>query len=164
MRDRITTLNDGKLDKVYNQTVKKVTEDYETLHFNTAISQLMVFVNEAYKVDALPYEYIEGFVQLLAPIAPHMGEELWAILGNEGGISYAKWPTYDEAALVEDEIEVVFQVNGKVRAKANVARDLAKEDLEKLALENELIKENIEGKTVRKVIVVPNKLVNIVAN
>ncbi|OQO81536.1 leucine--tRNA ligase [Enterococcus durans] len=164
MRDRITTLNDGKLDKVYNQTVKKVTEDYETLHFNTAISQLMVFVNEAYKVDALPYEYIEGFVQLLAPIAPHMGEELWAILGNEGGISYAKWPTYDETALVEDEIEVVFQVNGKVRAKANVARDLAKEDLEKLALENELIKENIEGKTVRKVIVVPNKLVNIVAN
>ncbi|HJG22208.1 leucine--tRNA ligase [Enterococcus durans] len=164
MRDRITTLNDGKLDKVYNQTVKKVTEDYETLHFNTAISQLMVFVNEAYKVDALPYEYIEGFVQLLAPIAPHMGEELWAILGNEGGISYAKWPTYDEAALVEDEIEVVFQVNGKVRAKANVTRDLAKEDLEKLALENELIKENIEGKTVRKVIVVPNKLVNIVAN
>lgn len=164
MRDRITTLNDGKLDKVYNQTVKKVTEDYETLHFNTAISQLMVFVNEAYKVDALPYEYIEGFVQLLAPIAPHMGEELWAILGNEGGISYAKWPTYDEAALVEDEIEVVFQVNGKVRAKANVTRDLAKEDLEKLALENEWIKENIEGKTVRKVIVVPNKLVNIVAN
>ncbi len=164
MRDRITTLNDGKLDKVYNQTVKKVTEDYETLHFNTAISQLMVFVNEAYKVDALPYEYIEGFVQLLAPIAPHMGEELWAILGNEGGISYAKWPTYDEAVLVEDEIEVVFQVNGKVRAKTNVARDLAKEDLEKLALENELIKENIEGKTVRKVIVVPNKLVNIVAN
>ena len=164
MRDRITTLNDGKLDKVYNQTVKKVTEDYETLHFNTAISQLMVFVNEAYKVDALPYEYIEGFVQLLAPIAPHMVEELWAILGNEGGISYAKWPTYDEAVLVEDEIEVVFQVNGKVRAKTNVARDLAKEDLEKLALENELIKENIEGKTVRKVIVVPNKLVNIVAN
>lgn len=164
MRDRITTLNDGKLDKVYNQTVKKVTEDYETLHFNTAISQLMVFVNEAYKVDALPYDYIEGFVQLLAPIAPHMGEELWAILGNDGGISYAKWPTYDEAALVEDEIEVVFQVNGKVRAKANVIRDLAKDELEKLALANALIKENIEGKTVRKVIVVPNKLVNIVAN
>lgn len=93
MRDRITTLNDGKLDKVYHQTVKKVTEDYENLHFNTAISQLMVFINEAYKVDALPYEYIEGFVQLLAPIAPHMGEELWAILGNDGGISYAPWPT-----------------------------------------------------------------------
>ncbi|MBE8831458.1 leucine--tRNA ligase [Enterococcus hirae] len=164
MRDRITTLNDGKLDKVYHQTVKKVTEDYENLHFNTAISQLMVFVNEAYKVDALPYEYIEGFVQLLAPIAPHMGEELWAILGNEEGISYAAWPTYDESALVEDEIEVVFQINGKVRGKANVSRDLPKDELEKIAMNNETIKENIAGKTVRKVIVVPNRLVNIVAN
>lgn len=164
MRDRITTLNDGKLDKVYHQTVKKVTEDYENLHFNTAISQLMVFINEAYKVDALPYEYIEGFVQLLAPIAPHMGEELWAILGNEEGISYAAWPTYDESALVEDEIEVVFQINGKVRGKANVSRDLPKDELEKIAMNNETIKENIAGKTVRKVIVVPNKLVNIVAN
>lgn len=164
MRDRITTLNDGKLDKVYHQTVKKVTEDYENLHFNTAISQLMVFVNEAYKVDALPYEYIEGFVQLLAPIAPHMGEELWAILGNAEGISYAAWPIYDESALVEDEIEVVFQINGKVRGKANVSRDLPKDELEKIAMNNETIKENIAGKTVRKVIVVPNKLVNIVAN
>ncbi|EME3549839.1 leucine--tRNA ligase [Enterococcus faecium] len=164
MRDRITTLNDGKLDKVYHQTVKKVTEDYENLHFNTAISQLMVFINEAYKVDALPYEYIEGFVQLLAPIAPHMGEELWAILGNDGGISYALWPTYDEAALVEDEVEVVFQVNGKVRAKSNVPRDLGKDELEKAALANEIVQEYIEGKTVRKVIAVPNKLVNIVAN
>ncbi|MDU4955423.1 MAG: class I tRNA ligase family protein, partial [Enterococcus faecium] len=164
MRDRITTLNDGKLDKVYHQTVKKVTEDYENLHFNTAISQLMVFINEAYKVDALPYEYIEGFVQLLAPIAPHMGEELWAILGNDGGISYAPWPTYDEAALVEDEVEVVFQVNGKVRAKSNVPRDLGKDELEKAALANEIVQEYIEGKTVRKVIAVPNKLVNIVAN
>lgn len=164
MRDRITTLNDGKLDKVYHQTVKKVTEDYENLHFNTAISQLMVFINEAYKVDALPYEYIEGFVQLLAPIAPHMGEELWAILGNDGGISYAPWPTYDEAALVEDEVEVVFQVNGKVRAKSNVPRDLGKDELEKAALANEIVQEYIEGKTVRKAIAVPNKLVNIVAN
>ncbi len=164
MRDRITTLNDGKLDKVYHQTVKKVTEDYENLHFNTAISQLMVFINEAYKVDALPYEYIEGFVQLLAPIAPHMGEELWSILGNDGGISYAPWPTYDEAALVEDEVEVVFQVNGKVRAKSNVPRDLGKDKLEKVALANETVQEYIEGKTVRKVIAVPNKLVNIVAN
>ncbi|HCI0349080.1 TPA: leucine--tRNA ligase [Enterococcus faecium] len=164
MRDRITTLNDGKLDKVYHQTVKKVTEDYENLHFNTAISQLMVFINEAYKVDALPYEYIEGFVQLLAPIAPHMGEELWAILGNDGGISYAPWPTYDEAALVEDEVEVVFQVNGKVRAKSNVPRGLGKDELEKAALANEIVQEYIEGKTVRKVIAVPNKLVNIVAN
>lgn len=164
MRDRITTLNDGKLTKVYNQTVKKVTEDYANLHFNTAISQLMVFVNEAYKTDALPYEYVEGFVQLLAPIAPHIGEELWAILGNEGSLAYVPWPTYDEAALVEDEIEVVFQVNGKVRAKVSVSRDLPKEELEKAALADETIQAQIEGKTIRKVIVVPNKLVNIVAN
>ncbi|GMC02241.1 leucine--tRNA ligase [Enterococcus thailandicus] len=164
MRDRITTINDGKLAKVYNQTVKKVTEDYASMHFNTAISQLMVFVNEAYKADALPYEYVEGFVQLLAPVAPHLGEELWAILGNEDGISYVPWPTYDEAALVEDEIEVVFQVNGKVRSKANVAHDLGKDELEKVALADEAIQEQIAGKTVRKVIAVPNKLVNIVAN
>ena len=164
MRDRITTFNDGKLSKVYHQTVKKVTEDFEQLHFNTAISQLMVFVNEAYKADALPYEYVEGFVQLLAPIAPHIGEELWSILGNDNGISYVPWPTYDESALVEDEIEVVFQVNGKVRAKAMVPADAEKAVLEQLAQENELVQEQLQGKTIHKVIVVPNKLVNIVAN
>lgn len=164
IRDRITTFNDGKLSKVYNQTVKKVTEDFEQLHFNTAISQLMVFVNEAYKSDALPYEYVAGFVQLLAPIAPHIGEELWAILGNKEGISYVPWPTYDESALVEDEIEVVFQVNGKVRAKAKVPADADKATLEQLAQSNELVKEQLNGKTIRKIIVVPNKLVNIVAN
>ena len=164
MRDRITTFNDGSLTKVYHQTVKKVTEDFEQLHFNTAISQLMVFVNEAYKVDALPYEYVEGFVQLLAPIVPHIGEELWAILGNEEGISYVSWPTYDESALIEDEIEVVFQVNGKVRAKAKVPADADKDTLETLAKENALVQEQLQEKTIRKVIVVPNKLVNIVAN
>ncbi len=164
LRDRITTFNDGKLDKVYNQTVKKVTEDFENLHFNTAISQMMVFVNEAYKADALPYAYIEGFVQLLAPIAPHIAEELWEILGNEGGISYVPWPTFDEAALVESEVEIVCQINGKVRAKLMVPVDSSKEALEELALANEQIKEHIAGKTVRKVIAVPNKLVNIVAN
>ncbi|WP_207694711.1 leucine-tRNA ligase [Enterococcus sp. DIV0212c] len=164
MRDRITTVNDGRLTKVYNQTVKKATEDMENLHFNTAISQLMVFVNEANKVDVLPYEYIEGFVQLLAPIAPHIGEELWSILGNEDSLTNAPWPTYDEAALIEDEVEVVFQVNGKVRAKLNIARGLSKEELEEKALATEEIQSFIEGKTVRKVIVVPDKLVNIVAN
>ncbi|XCQ52608.1 leucine--tRNA ligase [Enterococcus faecalis ATCC 29212] len=164
MRDRITTINDRRLTKVYHQTVKKVTEDMANLHFNTAISQLMVFVNEANKVDALPYEYVEGFVQLLAPIAPHIGEELWQILGNEESLTYVPWPTYDEAALVEDEVEVVFQVNGKLRGKQNVARGLIKEELEQIAMNHEAVKEFIEGKTVRKVIAVPDKLVNIVAN
>lgn len=164
MRDRITTINDGRLTKIYHQTVKKVTEDMANLHFNTAISQLMVFVNEANKVDVLPYEYVEGFVQLLAPIAPHIGEELWQILGNEESLTYVPWPTYDEAALVEDEVEVVFQVNGKLRGKQNVARGLSKEELEQIAMNHEAVKEFIEGKTVRKVIAVPDKLVNIVAN
>lgn len=165
VRDCVTTFNDQKLDVVYNQTVKKVTEDYETLQFNTAISQLMVFVNAANKEQALPIEYMKGFVQLLAPIAPHLGEELWQRLTkSEESISYVPWPTYDEAKLVSDEVEVVFQINGKVRAKAEASRTISKDDLEALALANENIKNHLEGLEVRKVIVVPGKLVNIVAN
>ncbi|MGY3777789.1 leucine--tRNA ligase [Isobaculum melis] len=164
MRDRITTFNDGSLDKVYHQTVKKVTEDYEAMRFNTGISQLMIFVNEAYKANALPIAYIEGFVKLLAPIAPHISEELWSILGNEGSLTYVPWPAFDAQYLVEDEVEVIFQVNGKLKAKVHVSKDMAKEEMEKLALENEQIAQAIAGKTVRKVIAVPGKLVNIVAN
>ncbi|MGV3175694.1 leucine--tRNA ligase [Aerococcus suis] len=164
MRDRITTVNTGELDKVYHQTVKKVTEDFENLHFNTAISQLMVFVNAANKAESLYYDYVKGFIQLLAPIAPHLGEELWVIVGNEPGISYVPWPTYDESMLEDDTIEVVFQVNGKIKAKAMVAVDMDKDDLAQLAQDNDKVANAIEGKTVRKVIAVPNKLVNIVAN
>ncbi|HLR91643.1 MAG TPA: leucine--tRNA ligase [Atopostipes sp.] len=165
VRDRITTYNDGTLDIVYNQTVKKVTEDYETLQFNTAISQMMVFVNEAYKAEGLPIEYVKGFIKLLAPVTPHLGEELWQrITKSEEGITNEPWPTYDEDKLVSDEIEVVFQVNGKVRGKAKAPRSISKEDLEQLALKNDNIQEHITGLTVRKVIVVPGKLVNIVAN
>ncbi|MDT2807808.1 leucine--tRNA ligase [Vagococcus lutrae] len=164
LRDRITTFNDGKLTKVYHQTVKKVTEDYEVMHFNTAISQLMVFVNEANKQEALPIEYMNGFVQLLAPVAPHIGEELWSRLGNEGSITYVPWPEYDENHLVEDTLEIVIQINGKVRERMMVARDTSQKELEELALANETIQAQIEGKTIRKIIAVPNKLVNIVAN
>ncbi|MFS7254091.1 leucine--tRNA ligase [Carnobacterium divergens] len=164
LRDRITTFNDGALDRVYHQTVKKVTEDFEALRFNTAISQMMVFVNEAYKTDALPFNYIEGFVQLLAPIAPHMAEELWEKLGHKESLTYAVWPTFDEKFLVEDEIEVIFQVNGKLKAKAIVAKDVQKAEMEEIALADETVKEAIAGKTIRKVVVVPGKLVNIVAN
>ncbi|MGX6970356.1 leucine--tRNA ligase [Vagococcus bubulae] len=164
LRDRITKHNDEALTKVYHQTVKKVTEDYTNLHFNTAISQLMTFVNEAYKAEALPVEYMNGFLQLLAPVAPFISEELWERMGNKGSISYVTWPTYDESALVEDTIEVIFQVNGKVRGKEVVARDLSKEALEEIAMAHEGVKNQLEGKTIRKVIVVPNKLVNIVAN
>ncbi|MDT2746926.1 leucine--tRNA ligase [Vagococcus fluvialis] len=164
LRDRITMHNDGKLTKVYHQTVKKVGEDIDQLHFNTAISQLMIFVNEAYKAEALPVEYMTGFLQLLAPIAPFVSEELWERMGHKESISLATWPTYDEKELVEDEIEVIFQVNGKLKARVSVANGLSKDELEKVAFENEQIKSAIDGKTVRKVIAVPNKLVNIVAN
>ena len=164
VRDRITTINDGKLTKIYNETVKKVTEDYEAMRFNIAISQMMVFVNEAYKVDDLPIIYIEGFVKLLSPIAPHLSEELWSLLGHDDTITYATWPTYDESKLVEDTVQIVLQVNGKVRSHAEVAKDMGKDELEKLALADEKIQEFTAGKTVRKVIAIPGKLVNVVAN
>lgn len=165
VRDRITTHNDGVLDIVYNQTIKKVTEDFEALHFNTGISQMMVFVNEAYKANTLPIDYVEGFIKMFSTVAPHLGEELWSrITLSDSSIEYETWPEYDSEKLVSDEIEVVFQVNGKVRGKANAPRDISKEDLEAMALADENIQERIEGLTVRKVIVVPGKLVNIVAN
>lgn len=153
-----------ELKRVYHQTVKKVTEDFEELRFNVGISQLMVYVNEAYKQEELPQDQAEGFVKLLSPVAPHLAEELWSKLGHEGTIAYEPWPTYDEAFLVEDEVEIVVQHNGKVRAKVVVAKDATKEQMEEAALANERVKESIDGKTVRKVIVVPGKLVNIVAN
>ncbi|GET08045.1 leucyl-tRNA synthetase [Ligilactobacillus agilis] len=162
LRDRITTINDGKLDKVYNQTVKKVTEDYQALHFNTAISQLMVFVNDCYKADSLPLEYVEGFVKLIAPIVPHIAEELWTKLGHVGSIAYAKWPTYDESKLVENVVEIVVQVNGKVRQHLQVAKDASREELQTLALNDDKIKRELAGKEVKKVIAVPGKLVSIV--
>lgn len=164
LRDRITTVNEGHLDVVYHQTVKKVTEDFENMHFNTAISQMMIFVNEANKAASLPFDYMKGFVKLLAPVAPHLSEELWQRLTqSQEGISYEAWPEYDESLLVEDTVEVVFQVNGKVRAKDQAASDISKDDLETLALSNDTIQANLEGQEVVKVIVIPGKLVNIVA-
>ncbi|MGD6849879.1 leucine--tRNA ligase [Rossellomorea aquimaris] len=164
LSSKVTDAPNSDLDKTYNQTVKKVTEDYEGLRFNTGISQLMVFINDAYKADTLPKNYVEGFIKMLAPIAPHMTEELWSKLGHEGTLSYEAWPTFDESKLVDNEVEIVLQVNGKVKAKVMIPRDMNKEDLEKIAMENDEIKSQIEGKTIRKVIAVPGKLVNIVAN
>jgi leucyl-tRNA synthetase len=152
------------LEKVYHQTVKKVTEDYEALHFNTAISQLMVFINEAYKADVLPISYVEGFVKLISPIAPHIAEELWEKLGSSGTIAYEGWPAYDEAKLKDDEVEIVIQINGKVKHKLLVPVNTNKDVLEQIAMDDDKIKEQIDGKTIRKVIAVPGKLVNIVAN
>ncbi|MDD1510597.1 leucine--tRNA ligase [Priestia megaterium] len=164
LSSKVQESNDTTLERVYHQTVKKVTEDYEGLRFNTGISQLMVFINDAYKVDVLPKQYVEGFVKLLAPICPHTTEELWSKLGHEDTISYEAWPAFDEAKLVDDEVEIVVQINGKVRAKVNVPAEASREELQDIAMANEDVKEFIEGKTVRKVIAVPGKLVNIVAN
>lgn len=150
------------LERVYHQTVKKVTEDYEGLRFNTGISQLMVFINEAYKSDVLPKEYMEGFVQLLSPVAPHVAEELWEKLGHSGTIAYVPWPTFDESKLVEDEVEIVVQINGKLKKKLMIPKDASKESMEELAMQE--ISAELEGKTIRKVIAVPGKLVNVVAN
>ncbi|KGX86770.1 leucine--tRNA ligase [Pontibacillus litoralis] len=160
----VEACENSDLERTYHETVKKVTENFEDLRFNTGISQMMVFINEAYKVEELPKEYVEGFVKLLAPVAPHLAEELWNVLGHAETISYEAWPAYDEAKLQDDEVEIVLQVMGKVRAKMNVPKDADKAKLEELAFENETIQEWIEGKTVRKVIAVPGKLVNIVAN
>ncbi|MDR7318540.1 leucine--tRNA ligase [Brevibacillus nitrificans] len=150
------------MERTYHQTVKKVTEDYEGLRFNTGISQLMVFVNEAYKQEVLPKKYMEDFVKMLSPITPHIAEELWEKLGHTETIAYEAWPTYDESKLVEDEVEIVLQVNGKNKEKLLIASDATKEQMEELAMANEVIKELIEGKTIVKMIAVPGKLVNIV--
>lgn len=164
LAEKVTTTANANLEKAYHHMVKTVTNHYENLRFNTGISQLMIFINEAYKQDSIPKEYVEGFVQLLSPIAPHLAEELWEILGHTETISYVTWPTYDETKLVEDEVEIVLQVNGKVKSKITIAKSLGKEELEKIAQEDDKMKENLAGKTIRKVIVVPGKLVNIVAN
>ncbi|KGR84205.1 MULTISPECIES: leucine--tRNA ligase [Lysinibacillus] len=159
---KIQVSNDQSLEKSYHQTVKKVTEDYEGIRFNTAISQMMVFINDCYKADVIPTAYAEGFVKMLAPIAPHIAEELWQLLGHNSTLSYEQWPTYDEAKLVDDEVEIAVQVAGKVRAKIVVAKDASKEDIEKVALADEKVQEYMAGKSLVKIIVIPGKLVNIV--
>lgn len=162
LRDHITTVNDHKLDKIYNETVKKVTEDYEGLRFNTAISQMMIFINEAYKAENLPVEYVEGFIKLLNPIAPHMTEELWSFLHKDESVTYQPWPTFDETALVEDEIEIVLQVNGKVRGRLTIPADADREKMAELAIADEAVQKQLDGGQPKKVIAVPGKLVNVV--
>lgn len=163
-QDKLTDQNDGSLDYVYHATVKKVSEDFDTLNFNTAISQMMIFINECYKTEKVYKEYALGFIKMLSCIAPHVGEEMWSILCDKEGIAFESWPTYDESKLVKNEVEVIIQVNGKVRARINVAMDTGEEELQKKAFECEAVKNFTEGKTIRKVIAIKNKLVNIVAN
>jgi leucyl-tRNA synthetase len=160
----ITEENDHALDKVYHQTVKKVSHDIDTLNFNTAISAMMVFMNEAYKAKSIPREYAEGFVQMFACFAPHLGEELWeSVFNHSESITYAPWPTFDEEMLKEENVTVVVQVNGKVRGKFEVPAGTAEEELKAKALELAPVQKQIEGKEIRKIIVVKGKVVNIVA-
>jgi len=161
--ENITDDNDGSLTKVYHKTVKKVTDDFEKLAFNTAISQMMIFVNEVYRIGKCPKEYAEGLIKMLSCITPHMGEEIWSILGHDDTIAFESWPTYDEAQLVEDTIEIVVQINGKIKAKLNIVPDSAQDEVLAMAFANERVKEAVEGKNIIKQIYVPNKLVNIVA-
>ena len=161
--ENLTDDNDGSLTKVYHKTVKKVTDDYEKLAFNTAISQMMIFVNEVYKVGKCPKEYAEGIIKMLSCITPHIGEEIWSILGHNDTIAFESWPVYDEALCKDDTIEIVVQINGKVKAKLNIEVDADQESVIAMAMEEEAVKAAVEGKNIVKQIYVPNKLVNIVA-
>ncbi|WP_341348280.1 leucine--tRNA ligase [Paenibacillus sp. FSL H3-0469] len=148
--------------RTWHKTLKKVTEDFELLRFNTAISQLMIFINDAYKQESLSKEAAEHFVQMLSPLAPHIAEELWELLGHEGSISYVAWPAYDEALTVDAEVEIVVQVNGKIVQRALIPADMGQQEMQDHALALPNVKAAVEGKTVRKIIAVPGKLVNIV--
>ncbi|OAB43068.1 leucine--tRNA ligase [Paenibacillus antarcticus] len=150
--------------RVWHKSIKKVTEDLDNLRFNTAISQLMIFVNEAYKTDELPRRALEDFAQLLSPMAPHISEELWQRLGHEDSITYEQWPTYDESWTVDSEIEIVVQVNGKIVQRTLISKETNQEDMQAHSLALPSVEQAIAGKTIRKVIAVPGKLVNIVVS
>lgn len=149
--------------KILHATIKKVTEDIESLSFNTAISQMMIFVNAFTNAEAIPVSVMRTFLTLLNPFAPHLSSELWERLGAKGDITGQSWPDYDERLLVEDEVEIVVQVNGKVRDRMTMSISASEEEMKTMALENTRIKELIAGKPILKVVVVPKKLVNIVA-
>jgi len=161
-------ISDVKLSRkqlsVLHSTIKKVTEDTDTLNFNTAISKMMIFVNEFSKLEKLSREAAEVFVKLLAPYAPHVCEEMWEILGHQGTLAYKSWPKFSEEYLKEDEVEVLIQVLGKPKAKIMMSPETSQEEMKNIALESPKVAEAIQGKTVRKVICVPGRLVNIVAN
>ncbi|EST13592.1 leucyl-tRNA synthetase [Sporolactobacillus laevolacticus DSM 442] len=154
---------DSEFEKVYHQTVKKVTEDFEIMHFNTGIAQLMTFINEAYKQEQIPAYMAEGFIKLLSPIAPHISEEIWSLLGHDQSVEKSVWPAYDASKLVEEQIEIIVQVNGKIRARFNVEKGTSRDKLQEIAMSENNIKEQLEGKDIKKVVAVPDKLVNIVA-
>ena len=160
----LTDTDDGKLTKVYHQTVKKVTNDFEELGFNTAIAQMMVFVNEVYKNGSCPREYAEGFIKMLSCITPHVGEEIWQIMGHEDTIAYEKWPEYSEEKCKDSEVTIAVQVNGKLRGTVLMDAGLPNDEVIAKVLANEKIAGFLEkqGGNIVKTIVVPNKLVNLI--
>ena len=156
---QIGDFENDNLKQIYHQTVKKVTEDFESLNFNTAISQMMIFINAVAKENKLPRQYAEGFIKLLNPICPFITEELWQNLGHNGTISYEKWPTFDEKALVKDSFEVPVQVNGKLRGKIVVRESMSEEEIKSLALE--AVDEFVTSQ-VKKFIYVPKRICNVI--
>ncbi len=158
--DKIQETENLELDKAYHYTVKKVTHDYENMEFNTAISQMMIFINTCYKVDVLPKKYALGFLQLLNPVAPHITEELWQLLGNKESIAYSTWPEYDEEKIKEDTFNLPIQVNGKLRSSVDIKLNLPEEEVKEIA--HNAVASYLEGKTIVKEIYVKNKIYNIV--
>ena len=155
---------DGKLTKIYHQTVKKVTSDFEALGFNTAIAQMMVFVNEVYKNGSCPKAYAEGFIKMLSCITPHVGEEIWQLLGHDDTIAYESWPTYSEEKCKDAEVNIAVQVNGKMRGTVLMDADLSNEEVVANAVADEKIAKFLQkqGGQIVKTIVVKNKLVNLI--
>lgn len=165
LRSRWTKDDYAPLDTIYNQTIEKVTHDFEDLHFNTAIASLMVLVNEFYRAERLPVSMLEGLAKMIAPICPHLGEEIWSLMGHKDLIDFEAWPKADSSKSQANEVIYAVEVNGKVRAKVPFKLNATKEELEefkKSCYEIETVKKFTEGKTIVKTIVVPNKIVNIV--
>lgn len=160
--DKIKNEENINLEKIYNQTVKKVTEDYESLNINTAISQMMIFINAVYKENVFPLEYAKNFLKLINPIIPHITEELWSYLGENNTIAYEEWPVYDENKIVDETYEMVVQVNGKVRGKIVVDGNISSEEMVDIAKSIPNVQANLLNKEIVKVITVPKKIVNIV--
>ena len=162
--NKITDQANSNLEKIYHKTVKKVTSDYESLSFNTAISQMMIFINAIYKEEVFPVEYAKGLLKLLNPIVPHITEELWSeVFKEQNTIAYEPWPTYDETKTIDETYELVVQVNGKVRGKIETHTDTTEEEMKEKALQIENVKKYLEGLQIIKVVTIPKKLVSIVA-
>ena len=160
--NKIKDEDNKNLEKIYHQTVKKVTNDYETLNINTAISQMMIFINAVQKENIYPRKYAEGFIKLFNPLCPHVTEELWEHLGHNKTIAYESWPEYDESKIVDELKTLAVQVNGKLRGTIEVLPDETNENILNMAKNEENVKKNLEGKTIIKEIVVPGRIVNIV--